>query len=239
MRGRLNEARKIYQTVLISNASKQPRKQTSLMWWNWAEMEWLAGEDQAALNVVLKSVSLQGSYSGVTILRAKRLLDDNSRSTASHYGWKEREGWTKLRALLELLTGDGPTDALRVFDEHLPEAHDSLAKESLTTASLVMLYYYGTTLKRPMPPALLRERAHSAFEAYPSNSIILGTLLEAERGQGIWGRIRTLLGGNDGKAKDVARRVEEVWVAGWEKGRWTSELERTRSGLAASIEHER
>ncbi|KAJ2971881.1 hypothetical protein NUW54_g12394 [Trametes sanguinea] len=42
-----------------------------------------------------------------------------------------------------------------------------------------------------------------------------------------------------GKEKGVARRVAEVWVAGWEKGRWEAEIERTRSGLAAAAEDER
>lgn len=239
MRGRLNDARKVYQTILVGNASKQIQNRTSLMWWNWAEMEWLSGDDQTALNVILKSVGLEGSRSGVSILRTKRSLDDNAKSTQPQLGWKEQEGWIKLRALLELLTGNGPPQMLKVFDEHLPPSSKGFSRESLVTASLMMLYCYGTTLKRPMPPSLLRERVHPAFESYPNNSIILGILLEAERGQGIWGKVRTLLGGNDGKPKDVARRIEEVWVAGWEKGRWVSELERTRNGLASAVEHER
>ncbi len=113
MRGRLNDARKVYQTILIGDASKQTQNQTSLMWWNWAEMEWLSGDDQASLNVILKSVGLQGSRSGVTVLRAKRLLDDNAESTEAQLGWKEQDGWIKLRALLELLTGNEPLQMLR------------------------------------------------------------------------------------------------------------------------------
>ena len=54
--------------------------------------------------------------------------------------------------------------------------------------------------------------------------------LEAEKGQAIWGRVRAMLGetaaDGSGKEKGVARRVAEVWVAGWEKGRWEAEAER-------------
>jgi hypothetical protein len=199
-------------------------------------MEWLAGNDQAALNVVLKSVGVEGTRSGISTLRAKRSLEDNVNAPI---GWKEQEAWMKLRALLELLTGDEPIEALKIFDEYISSLEESSSRESLVTASLLMIYWHGTTLKRPMPPSVLRVRAHVAFEEYPSNSIILGILLESERGQGVWGRVRSMLGDNGGKAKGVVRRIEEVWVAGWEKGRWLSEVERTRNGLAAAIEHER
>lgn len=199
-------------------------------------MEWLAGNDQAALNVVLKSVGVEGTRSGISILRAKRSLEDNVNAPI---GWKEQEAWMKLRALLELLTGGEPIEVLKIFDEYLSSLEETSSRESLVTASLLMIYWHGTTLKRPMPPSVLRERAHAAFEEYRNNSIILGILLESERGQGVWGRVRSMLGDNGGKAKDVVRRVEEVWVAGWEKGRWLSEVERTRNGLAAAVEHER
>ncbi|KAF9474100.1 hypothetical protein BDN70DRAFT_885209 [Pholiota conissans] len=236
MRGRLDDARKIYQTILVANSLKL---QTGFMWWHWAEMEWLAGDEQATLSVVLKSVGVEGPRSVITVLRAKRLLEDYATSKGL-IGRKEEESWIKLRILLELLTGDEPTETLRVFDRYLsPLEEKSSAKESLTTAFVLMIYWHGTTLKKPIPPSLLRERAHAAFEEYPNNSILLGILLESERGQGVWGRIRAILGDSGGKAKDVVRRIEEVWVAGWEKGRWLSEVERTRNGLAAAIEHER
>jgi hypothetical protein len=236
-RGRRDEARKIYQTTLTLNKSNKILKEASCLWWNWAEMEWLAGEDQAALTVILLSVRLEGPGSGVTFLRAKRSLEDECDGPS--LGWKEREYWIKLRALLELLTGNQPTSALAIFDAYIPHCPDESSKESMMTASLLMTYYYGTILKKPMQPSILRERARNALESFRNNSIILGILLEAERGQGIWGYVRAMLSGNDGKAKGVARRIEDVWIAGWEKGRWFTEIERTRNGLAAAVEHER
>lgn len=201
-------------------------------------MEWLAGDEEQALKVILKSVHLEGSCSDVTLLRAKRSLEDFV-ANGDPTNWKEREAWIRLRALLELLIGHQPTSALSIFDRYLSVEEHGIFKESLSTSALLMLYYYGVILRNPMPPTILRERAYAAFEIYPSNSIILGTLLEAEKGQAVWGRLRAIFGGSDGKVKDVARRIEEIWVASWEKGRWHVELERTRGGLAAAVEHER
>ncbi|KDR85329.1 hypothetical protein GALMADRAFT_234148 [Galerina marginata CBS 339.88] len=239
LRGRFDDARKVYQTILIASKPDQTRRGVSRLWWNWAEMEWLAGNDQQALTVILKSVRMESSESGVVILRTKRLIEEAAEIARGLNGWKEQECWIKLRALLELLTGYEPEAVFGVFDKYVWAESDTCCKESLTTASLIVIYCYGTILKKPMPPSILRERVHKAFQCYGNNSIILGILLEAEKGQGVWGRVRGMLGGNDGKTKDIARRIEEVWVAGWEKGRWLSEVERTRNGLAAAVEHER
>lgn len=45
--------------------------------------------------------------------------------------------------------------------------------------------------------------------------------------------------GQVNKEKDITRRIAEVWTAGWEKGRWEREIERTRAGLFAAAESER
>ncbi|KAF8634417.1 hypothetical protein AX15_000868 [Amanita polypyramis BW_CC] len=232
-RGRLDDARKVYHTVLVASA---PSKQVNAaqLWWDWAEMEWLAGMHQEASNIILRSAGIEGK-GGVGVLRAKRTLDEASRHSDR---WVERVAWVRLRALLELLTTADVEAAVELFDAH-SDHEGSVQGESLTVASLLMLYYHSIILQSPMPPALLRERTKRAIGLYPSNSIIFGLFLEGEKGQGVWGRIRTNLGESGGKSKDVARRVEEVWAANWEKGRWTDEIERTRSGLSAAVEHDR
>ena len=233
LRGRLNDARKVYQAVLITS---RPLKGTSLLWWNWAEMEWLAGNNQQALNVVLRAVGVEG-HGGISILRGRRGLDD---AIQDEVQWQHRERWIKIRALLELLANEGALCACGIFDAYLAgEQPKSVQRESLLVSCLTMLYHYGVVLKNPTPPATLRQRVKGALEEYPSNSVILGIFLEGERGQGVWGRVREMLGESSGKAKDVMRRVEEVWIAGWERGRWVSEIERTRSGLGAAVESER
>ena len=233
----MDEARKIYQTILIVSRLGITRPGEGQLWWNWAEMEWLEGGDEQTLKVILSSVGLEAPATGITILRTKRSLEAMMASTKLSSQWKEYEAWTKLRALLDLLTSQDLTAALAIFDE--PLERESCLNESLITASLILLYFHSVILKKPTPPSILRERAGTAVELYPSNSIILGIFLEAERGQGIWGRVRSTLGNNAGRIKDVARRAEEVWMAGWQEGRWQSEVERTRNGLAAAVEHER
>ncbi|GLB36027.1 putative NRDE-2, necessary for RNA interference [Lyophyllum shimeji] len=236
MRGRLDDARKVYHTILIASSAAPSFKGTSALWWNWAHMEWLTGNSTQALNVVLRAGRAEGQ-GGVAILRCKRSLDDAIKDEPH---WKEREGWIKLRALLELLTGADTSAALDVFDHHLfGERKKGIRHESLTVSCLLMVYQHKVLLKNPMPPSVLRQRVEKALDEYPSNSVILGLFLEGERGQGVWGRVRGALGESGGKAKDVARRVQEVWIASWERGRWSGEVERTRSGLSGAVENER
>lgn len=239
MRGRSDDARKVFQTILIASKPTSGQRDTSQLWWNWAEMEWLAGHDEEALNVICASTGTERGRSSVAFLRTKRALDDAIQAVQDTTLWKDRESWIKLRALFELLTGRDLPAVLGLCDRYLAEDVGSVVHESLSVAYLVLIYHFGVTLKNPIPPSILRQRAEKALETYPSNSIILGLFLEGEKGQGVWGRVRGMLGGSDGKAKDIARRVEEVWIAGWEKGRWTGEIERTRSGLSAAVEHER
>ncbi|KAJ6604525.1 NRDE-2, necessary for RNA interference-domain-containing protein [Mycena vulgaris] len=235
LRGRPADARKVYETVLLSSPSPAARPGTGQLWWDWAEMEWLAGETDAALKVVLRCAGVEGS-GGVVLLRAKRNLDDNVSSAEG----KAREPWVKLRALMELLTSNGPDRALQIFDTHLSaQKVGSAQHERLLVAELLMLYRHGAVLKNPTPPALLRERVETGVQLYPSNSVLLGLFLEGEKGQGVWGKVRAILGESGGTEKGVLRRVEEVWIAGWDKGRWEAEVERTRSGLAAAMESER
>ena len=235
LRGRLDEARKIYQTILVVSRPGRTQPGESQMWWNWAEMEWLDSKDNQALNVILTSVGMEPPATGITILRTKRSLEAMVASTKLSPQWKEHEAWIKLRVLLDLLTSQDPMAALAFLDQSLEKG--SCACESLITAALILLYFYSVILKMPTPPSILRERAETAMELYPSNSIILGIFLEAEKGQGIWGRVRSTLGSNPGRIKDVARRAEEVWMAGWQQGRW--QVERARNGLATAVEHER
>ena len=87
---------------------------------------------------------------------------------------------------------------------------ENAARENMTMAGLVMLYQYGVIVQSPMPPMVLRERASIALGTFPGNSIILGLSLEGEKGQGVWGKARGMLGDNEvdvGKIKDVAHEV--------------------------------
>ncbi|KAI0830629.1 DUF1740-domain-containing protein [Trametes gibbosa] len=240
LRGRPDDARKVYQMVL--GASSQHRPGEGMLWWDWAHMEWLAHHDADALQVIVRSSGASGS-GRIVVLRTKRYLENLLMTELRGASWKDRAPWIKIVVLLELLTAT-PQSAVTLLDFYLNALErGSPAHESLTVASLALLHSYTVVLKNPTPPALLRERAERAIEEYPNNTAVLGVFLEAEKGQGIWGRVRAMLGdaSADGlrREKNLARRVMEVWVAGWEKGRWEAEIERTRSGLSAAVEDER
>ncbi|KAG2350232.1 hypothetical protein BDR05DRAFT_1007388 [Suillus weaverae] len=240
LREHVDDARKIYQTVLV--ASQHPPTQPFIgqLWWDWAEMEWLSGDQNGALRVIQRSVNIEGA-GGMMVLRVKRSLDDTISCT--HEEWKDREGWIKLRALIELLTSSSQDGALTIFDSQPSVNESSGPRESMMVASLMLLYNHSVMLRSPTPPVVLRDRLQIAVDTYPDNSLVLGMFLEAEKGHGIWGRVRAQLGQSaaDGgpREKSISRRIAEVWVAGWEKVRWQSEIERTRSGLAAAAESER
>lgn len=254
-RGKLDNARKVYNTVLVSQVGNLD---AGGMWWSWAEMEWLAGQHEASQAVILKSVGVEGPL-GVNILRAKRQLEDNIQRSSANPSlgkdvldlWESRSNrmaWTKSRALLELLTSS-LSAALVVLDNHMERIDSSSAigareLESLVMVSLALIYHYGVTLRNPYPPEVLRKRAGKALLLFPSNSFILGMFLEGERGQSVWGKVREQLGevmvGGEVRDKDLMRRVVDLWIeSGWEHGRWQLEKERARSGLNNAVKHER
>lgn len=237
LRGRLDDARKVYQTVLAS--SKPDSLAHRQLWWDWAEMEWLAGRSDTATEVILRSTGFQG-IGGIALLRAKRHLQEATAISSIH--WKDREYSIKIWALFEILT-TSPEAALAILDVQLSALDPgSTAHESLAVVCLSLLYVHGIVLRQPMPPALLRERAERIIELYPSNTVVLGMFLDAQKGQAIWGRVKALFGeGTEAGMldKDLSRRVAEVWVASWEKGRWEAEQERTRGGLSAAVQSER
>ena len=236
MRGRIEDARKVYQTALISTRHSPTQAFIGQMWWDWAELEWLNGDLDVTLRVVMRSGNVDGT-GGMMILRAKRNLEDII--NAAQGLWKDREAWIKLRALIDLVTGSSLSAMLSIFDTQ-PAGAGKALRESLMVASLVMLYNHAIILRTPTPPAILRDRLQVAIGMYPSNTIVLGMFLEAEKGHGVWGRVRSQLGeGAAGQEKGVSRRAAEVWVAGWERGRWEVEVERTRNGLVAAVESDR
>ena len=235
LRGRLDDARKVYRTVLSAANADAPA--LGLLWWDWAEMEWVNGAPDAALQVALRSTGTSGSGS-VVILRSKRELDDIYRSISDER-WKEREAWINLRALLELLTSP-PSSALGIFDS--ASSNISLGTEmheSLTVISLSMLYTFGTILRNPSPPGIMRERAEYAIRLYPNNTIILAFFLEAEQGQGVWGQVKHVLGDKDPGEKDVLQTLAEIWAIGWERRSWKAEEERIRGRLSTAVQSNR
>ncbi|KAI0034268.1 NRDE-2, necessary for RNA interference-domain-containing protein [Vararia minispora EC-137] len=234
LRSRPAAARKVYENVLSAPFSSANRLSTGPLWWDWAEMEWLAGDAPTALRVVLRAAGLEGNVSsGVAALRAKQTLEATAREIPAML-WKVREAWVRLGALLELLAGANlPLFVTTPITAGAFGAED----ESRAVAALGMLYHHVVTLRSATRPAVLREQLDRAVEMFPDNTALLGMYLEMQKGQGVWGRVRELIG--EDREKGVARRVADVWIAGWERGRWEWELERTRTGLEAAVSSER
>jgi nuclear exosome regulator NRDE2 len=102
--------------------------------------------------------------------------------------------------------------------------------ETLTVSSSLLILHFTHTLRNVSPPALLRKHVSEAMRRYPGNSILLGVWLESERGEAVWGRVRSgvadvVLGqgvkeGRRGKGVSVTRVLWSVWVEKWERGVW-------------------
>lgn len=226
-RGKLEEARKVYETVLANNSVLAKDNAAAGLWWDWAEMEWLYSCADAAQDVILRAVGVTG-HAGTSLLRGRRALEDK----IAHHGstWEARAAWIKLRALLELIVDEDAEAMLGVFDAHTDIKTATVQNEHLALASCIMLFHHSRTLSQPTRPALLRERSASGLALYPNNTLLLGFLLESERGQAIWGRLRQVLGANQDE-KGVLRHAAEIWAAGWNRNRWPAEVERVRSVL--------
>ena len=87
-----------------------------------------------------------------------------------------------------------------------------------------------------MQPAILRNGVQKSVKVYPENTILLALFLESEKGQGVWGRVRSLLD-EDLQENGITRMMWEVWGEGWEFGRW--EPERVRAKLERAVSSER
>ncbi|KAH8120222.1 DUF1740-domain-containing protein [Phellopilus nigrolimitatus] len=231
-----DKARKVYR-VGLSSLAQSDDPSVVCLWWGSAELEWLLSRSDAALEVVLRAAGQPSEQTSVHILRAKGRLEEVCRE-GSTPEWRFRLRWIKLRILLELLTGTLDSAVAVMQRLQVNEAEGKFSHESLTVASLLMVYHHTVTLRNRAPPAVLRGLVHKALEVYPSNSIVLGLFLECEKGEGVWGRVRALLSENATvslQEKSLARRLNEIWIATWEEGRWLGEIERVRAGLEAAV----
>ncbi|KAL5519041.1 hypothetical protein ACEPAH_724 [Sanghuangporus vaninii] len=240
IRRKWDKAQKVYRVGLQSLArSNDPS--VVYLWWDSAEMEWLLSKNDAALEIVLRSAGQPNERSGINILRAKRRLEELCQQSVVSE-WRYRLKWIKLRVLLEFLVGSLDI-AIEVIQKYLAtEGPRTLCHESLTVVSLLMVYHYTVTLRNSAPPSVLRGLVREALEEYPSNSIVIGLFLECEKGESVWGRVRTMMGEKPSgslQEKPIARRLIEVWIAQWEEGRWLGEIERVRAGLETAVTSDR
>lgn len=252
-RDKTEDARKVYEAALSGTTLQQAGAVE--MWKCYVEMEWLSGRSDAALSCLCRAIGIKSGaqISGVVILKAKQKLDDE---IAAHTSPDVRAIWVGMRMLLELLTS-GLEAALDLTDRHLNAFNPgSPPHEKLVVAGVMLVYHYSITLKNVCPRALLRQRSSDGVIYYPNNTILLGFFLESEKGEGVWGRVRHLIGEdtlvksrrlhNPSKSnaaeetssdKSLVRRVWEIWVmTRWiGEGRFLEEVERIRNNLSTAL----
>lgn len=230
VRGKLAEARKIYETILQTTHIGLT-VETAELWWDYADLQWVSGCEDDALDVILRSTGQRDGRNTIVVLRAKRHLEEH---VAEVTNWRAKLRICKLRILLELLTGTLQS-AIEVGRQHLSTVNRSGAlHEGLTVGILVMVFHYTKTMRNYAAPRVLRELAQEAIQLYPDDTIVIGIFLESEKGEAVWGRVRRVLG-DRGQPKSVVRRVFEVWVAGWDIGRWEGEIEGVRAALEDAV----
>ncbi|KAF8530991.1 NRDE-2, necessary for RNA interference-domain-containing protein [Gautieria morchelliformis] len=247
MRGREDEARRIYDSAL-STTSDHPitssRRGEAMLWWEWAEMEWLSGDDNGAQGIIMRAVRLHADANGpMNVLRAKRGLEERMRSRCSTMDWKERESWACLRALLDVLTGGtgAVEEGMGVLERYVSEhSLKGLPLESAWTRMVLLGWKHATLLGRQARRAVVRNRVVQVVRDLERagrgmNTAALGIFLEGEKGESVWGRVKALVG-EGAMIKGVARRIWEVWLASWERGGWDGEKERVRNSLGIGVE---
>ena len=230
LRGKFDEAQKIYTMALQLHTSGREALYDA------AEFAWLRGNDTSAVQLIASALGIEGIIEGVGLLRVKRAV--HSQLDLQQVGSLEWGAWVKTRCLLELLTTsvDPVEHCLTLFDALVGDVPPpSPPHEAMTVACCVMLYHYSVTLKATVQPAILRNRVQKSLESYPENTMLLALFLESEKGQGVWGRVRSLLD-EDSQGMGLSRIMWEVWAEGWEIGRWEPERVRTRLEMAVSSE---
>jgi hypothetical protein len=226
------DSEKVFKTVLGASGDEL---RSGALWFNWAEMKWLSNEVEAAKAIIGKSTGQGLPDTSVAILRVKRELDQ--RASEPTHAFSTRIHWIRLRSLFELLFSKDIDSATTIFEDHLIGGDiSSEAKESLITASVLLLYQHFIVLKHPGKPSLLRDHVERALCLFPDNTVLWGVFLEAEQGYGIWGRVRRMLGSV--QEKSVSRRVLEIWIAMRDR-RWDAEVDRVRAGLTIGLDNGR
>ena len=231
LRSKFDEAQKVYTMAL-----QLPIGNSGTLLYDAVEFTWLRGNNTSAVHLIAHTLGVEGSVEGVGLLRVKRAV--HSQLDQQQVGSLEWGTLVKTRCLLELLTTSvEPVEhCLALFDALVGDVPPpSRPHEAIIVASCMMLYNYSVVLKATMQPSILRNRVKKCLEWYPENTILLALFLETEKGQGVWGRVRSLLD-EDLQGKSISRIMWEVWAEGWEFGRWEPERIRTKLENAVSLE---
>ncbi|KAG8906633.1 hypothetical protein FRB99_006421 [Tulasnella sp. 403] len=252
VRGKTLDARKIYATSLANQSISNGTPGVRRMFWDWAEMEWLDGDGEAALSVILRATGNGSGQLATGVLRARRKMDEllqaSMKSLEQNPDGSPEEilelvSLANIAALLELLAKSDISSAMSKYalpkDSILPAP--SRLEEALTMSSTRLLFHHTRTLRAPIPPSIFRSHVEQAMPKFINNTFILGMWLESERGESVWGRVRQTLNNTILKRTsdgiDVTRALWGVWQETRDKAR--CEVERMRSTLHRTISGDR
>ncbi|KAF8327904.1 NRDE-2, necessary for RNA interference-domain-containing protein [Cantharellus anzutake] len=255
IRGKFDLARKVYQTHLETNETPQPianwintsdSRAKIGMWYAWAEMEWLDGQDSAVTRLLCRACGVSVPETDpdmrIPILRARQAYA-HVLSSSSVLG-ETLVPLLNSYALFELLQKRDVPHVIQVYTPYLSDSPNDggLSKrirEALVYGSARIIHHYTITLRNICPPIHLRKYIAQSVRQYPSNTLLLGVWLESERGEAVWGRVRggiseaILDGAGDTKGGlkivGVPRWLWSIWVEKWERGAW--DVHRVRSML--------
>ncbi|KAG8969019.1 hypothetical protein FRC03_004986 [Tulasnella sp. 419] len=252
IRGKPDEAVKIYEACLEGTSlGANPRKNNSeTLYWDWAQLIWLSGG--RADVILLRAADMSGggdvTVSSVSILRAKKKLDawiEERHAADEEDGRHVLLALVNIRALLELLSGD-LTRALSIYDKVDPQRFTSsirtqrLLGEMLAISSTLLAYYHTTGHHRsPVPPSILQGHVSTLIPLYTRNTILLGVWLESERGESVWGRVKSVVRDvilGDSEAACVGGWLWAIWQ---ETVNWAWEVGRVKGVLSKCTESER
>ena len=264
MRHKPDAASKVYETCLISKptssfmSSDQRASERARMWLSWAEMQWIRGAHTSSARILCAAVDVtvpsDATDTRIALLRSRRAYDGALKTGDVAIGVKAC--LVQCLALLELIHSHDVTRALAVYADYKSiigaSASDSrefrIVDERLAVASALLTYHHIHTLKNVCRPIVLRQHVGSLVPDFPGNSLLLGVWLESERGEAIWGRVRTGIaetvlreGGSIARSTtsriSMARWAWAVWVETWERSAWHAE--RARNVLRRALENTR
>lgn len=255
IRGRVSDARKVYEVTLEQAVGSQPPIGMAKLVWDYAEMEWLQGNGEAAKALIIRFATA-GQASGTVILRTKTMLAQARSSTLHNLGrqvmWAtdgrlhQVVAFSNLSALFELLITRDVSSATSCYslpgELSLSESSNSYLEESLAIASAKLVYNYVKVIRAPTPPTVFRTLMDGLIRNFPRNTILLGFWLESEKGETVWGRVRQMLGTSILKPSLAGLEVPRLLWGVWhetckDKASW--EVERTRNLLRRALDGER
>jgi tetratricopeptide (TPR) repeat protein len=229
IRGKNAEASKIY-TMAIALEPQSPEMSPLLA--DAVEFYWLKGDQNEANQILSRFLDIQGPFTGLNLLRARKNLD--GKASLHSIDTLQWEALTRTRFFLEL-SATTIQETMPIIDACISTLdRQSPLRESLTMWLCTTIFSISQIPGSMVPPAIVSERVDAALVDYDRNTILLGLFLECERGLGIWGRVRNLLDGHSSvgsmtlTSRGLRRIAWEIWAEDWGYGRWEPERVRMK-----------